>query len=495
MMFNTFRFLVFLGPVLLVYFLIQPRLRRLWLLVISICFYGLWGPQYLLILLFCISVTYTTGRLLGACPPERVRQRKAILTIGMGLDLSILFFFKYINMFIDLVDQILPVWGVTPLPRSEILLPIGISFYVFQSVGYMIDVYRGKVEASRDLIEFSLFVTFFPQLVAGPIERSGNLIGQLRSLDQRQLWDPARIRSGFYTMLWGYFMKTVIADRAAMIADLVFENAALYGSVELILGILCFSLQIYCDFGGYSAIAIGLAQIMGIELMENFRVPYFSGSIKEFWGRWHISLSTWFRDYLYIPLGGNRKGRWKKYRNLLIVFLVSGLWHGADWSFVVWGGLHGIYQIAEDWLAPYRTRLLEKYKVNTDCFSWRLLNGMWVFLLTTFAWIFFRADNIQTAIAYIGRIFTCADPWILFDGGIFTLGIAPQEMFLLLTAVLVLLCVDVLYLKTGKKLGDLLKTQNLWFRGAVTLGLICACVFFNCAESAVGTGQFIYFQF
>ena len=494
MMFNSFAFICFFIAILLPYFLIKPKMRRVWLLVVSVLFYSFWNPWYVFLLVYCILVTYVAGILIGHFKDSPAK-KKLFLTLGIILDLLVLIFFKYQNMMIELLDSLLKHAGISISYRFDLMLPIGISFYTFQTIGYLIDVYRGKVNASKNIIEYALFVSFFPQLVAGPIERSENLIRQIKDIDKVDVRNIRRIRQGLYTMLWGFFMKVVIADRAAIIADAVFKDYKILGSVELLIGILCFSLQIYCDFGGYSAIAIGAAKIMGIDLMENFNTPYFAGSIKEFWSRWHISLTTWFRDYLYIPLGGNRKGKLKKYRNLLIIFLVSGLWHGAEWSFVVWGGLHGLYMIIGDLTSSARERLTKKLKINTACFSWKVLQALIVFMLTAFAWIFFRAANIQEAFEYIRRMFTAYDPWILFDGGICSFGVPVIEYNLLLASVIVLIVVDSLYRKTGKKLDALLQDQNMWFRWAVVLFLLCSCIFFNCSANEVGVHQFIYFQF
>lgn len=494
MMFNSFAFICYFIAILVPYYLVRPKFRRIWLLVVSVLFYSFWNPLYVFLLLYCIIVTYGSGLLIGKFQGSLNRQ-KLFLALGIVLDLIVLFVFKYQNMMIELVNSVLTHVKFSIDYRFELMLPIGISFYTFQTIGYMIDVYRGKIKASKNIIEYALFVSFFPQLVAGPIERSENLIGQIKDLENVEVRNIPRIKQGLYMMLWGFFMKVVIADRAAIIADTVFKNYKILGSVELLIGIICFSIQIYCDFGGYSAIAIGAAKIMGIDLMENFNTPYFAGSIKDFWNRWHISLSSWFRDYLYIPLGGNRKGKLKKYRNLMIIFLVSGLWHGAEWSFVVWGGLHGLYMILEDMTSSVRERLIKKININESCFSWRLLQAIVVFVLTTFAWIFFRAGNISEAIDYIYRLFSAADPWIIFDGGIYSFGIPALEYSLLFVSVIILLVVDYLYLKTGKKLDALLQTQNLWFRWAVVILLLCGCIFFNCSANEVSTNQFIYFQF
>ena len=243
-----------------------------------------------------------------------------------------------------------------------------------------------------------MFVSFFPQLVAGPIERSKNLLSQMKSIEKIKLWNARRIASGAILMVWGFFMKMVIADRVALLIDTVFDNYRMYGSTELIIAAIGFTIQIYCDFGSYSSIAIGTAKIMGFELMENFNTPYFARNIRDFWSRWHISLSSWFKDYLYIPLGGNRRGQLRKAVNIMIVFLVSGLWHGANWSFVVWGGIHGLYQVIADLLKTSKTKIREKMNIRTDCISWKLLQTVVTFGLVVFAWIFFRADTITDAL-------------------------------------------------------------------------------------------------
>ena len=296
-------------------------------------------------------------------------------------------------------------------------------------------------------------------------------------------------------MVWGLFMKMVIADRAAILADTVFDSFRMYGSTELILAALAFSLQIYCDFGSYSLIAIGAARIMGFSLMENFNTPYFARSIRDFWNRWHISLSTWFRDYLYIPLGGNRKGMFRRHLNTMIVFLVSGLWHGANWTYVVWGGIHGFYHVAADLLKPFRTRLLQKLRVNTDCFSWRLLQALTTFVLVSFAWIFFRSDSIRAALLYIIRIFTRPTPWLLFNGGIYALGLDRVEMNILLFAVALLFLTDCVRYKLHVTIDRFLMKQNLWFEWLAVIAFILMIFIFGEYGPHFDAQQFIYFQF
>lgn len=414
----------------------------------------------------------------------------------LGINLGILLFFKYGNFLIASLDRGLELLHIGSVDqRLYFLLPVGISFYTFQALGYTIDVYRGDVRAETNLIRYALFVSFFPQLVAGPIERSKNLLSQMQNIAEIKLWNARRVTSGTILMIWGFFVKMVIADRAAVLVNTVFDNYRMYGSTELVLAAVFFALQIYCDFGSYSLIAIGAAKIMGFELMENFNTPYFACSIRDFWSRWHISLSTWFRDYLYIPLGGNRRGRVRKSVNIMIVFLASGLWHGADWSYVVWGGIHGAYQVIGDYLASFREKCIRKLRVNTACFSWKFLQTTVTFILVVFAWIFFRADSIGDAFHYIRRIWVRPTPWVLFNGEIFTLGLDRPEMNILFVAICMLGLVDLVRYRKKMTLDVFLMQQNLWFRGGVMIGLVV--LIFVCGKYGVGFDpqQFIYFQF
>lgn len=330
MVFNSYSFLIFFPIVVLILFLFPRKLQHIWLLVASYYFYMNWDARYVLLLLFSTAVTYLSGIVM-----DRVRtdgQRKAAVAISFVLNIGVLFFFKYFNFAVDSVNIVLRYIGVAiPKPDFNLLLPIGISFYTFQALSYTMDVYRRDITAEWNFFRYALFVSFFPQLVAGPIERSKNLLGQV---NQPHQFDYDKMREGLLIMLWGFFLKLVVADRVAIFVNTVYGDYAQYGGVYIIVASVLFAVQIYCDFAGYSTIAIGAAEIMGFQLMENFDCPYFSLSISEFWRRWHISLSSWFRDYLYIPLGGNRRGKFIKYRNLMIVFLVSGLWHGDRKSVV-----------------------------------------------------------------------------------------------------------------------------------------------------------------
>ena len=497
MEFNSINFMIFFPVVLALYFVIPKALRQIWLLAASYYFYMSWNARYALLIAASTLITYVSGIAIERYRDSgRTGRRLTVLFSCLGINLGILLFFKYGNFLIASLDRGLELLHMGSVDqRFYFLLPVGISFYTFQALGYTIDVYRGDVRAETNLIRYALFVSFFPQLVAGPIERSKNLLSQMQNIAEIKLWNARRVTSGTILMIWGFFVKMVIADRAAVLVNTVFDNYRMYGSTELVLAAVFFALQIYCDFGSYSLIAIGAAKIMGFELMENFNTPYFACSIRDFWSRWHISLSTWFRDYLYIPLGGNRRGRVRKSVNIMIVFLASGLWHGADWSYVVWGGIHGAYQVIGDYLASFREKCIRKLRVNTACFSWKFLQTAVTFVLVVFAWIFFRADSIGDAFHYIRRIWMRPTPWVLFNGEIFTLGLDRPEMNILLVSICMLGLVDLVRYRKKMTLDVFLMQQNLWFRGGIMIGLVV--LIFVCGKYGVGFDpqQFIYFQF
>ena len=499
MQFNSVDFMIFFPIVLVIYFLIPKKVRKIWLLLASYFFYMSWNAKYAVLIGGSTLITYFCGIVLSKLNLKDYdvsTKKKVTVILCAVLNLGVLVIFKYGNFFIDSINAVLSVFGISVIERKfDLLLPVGISFYTFQALGYIIDVYRKDIEAEKNFLTYALFVSFFPQLVAGPIERSKNLLGQMKNIENIKLWNAERVTSGAIYMVWGLFMKMVIADRVAIPVNNVFGNIYMYGSTELIIAAIGFSIQIYCDFGSYSIIAIGAAKIMGFDLMENFNTPYFAQNIRDFWNRWHISLSTWFKDYLYIPLGGNRKGRFRKYVNVMIVFLVSGLWHGADWSFVVWGGIHGLYQVIADAISDWRNKLRQKLSIKTDCFSWRLLQTVVTFTLVVFAWIFFRADSIGDALYFIKRIIIKPTPWLLFNGGIYTLGLDRVEMNILVFAIVVLFLVEAVKYFKGKTLDVFLREQNLWFEWVVIAALILMIFVFGEYGPAFDAQQFIYFQF
>lgn len=330
MLFNSWQYLCFYPIVVLIYFILPKKVKNIWLLLASYYFYMGWNAKYIVLLFFTTVVTY-----IGSLIIEKYR-KKWILFLTLVLNFSVLFYFKYIQFAWNNLGHICNKLGIPFIEHKfDILLPVGISFFTFQAVGYTIDVYRKEIYAERNFFRYALFVSFFPQLVAGPIERSKNL---LKQLDKTYTYSYDRMREGLLLMLWGFFLKLVIADRAAIFVDTVFADTNKYAGLYIVVATIIFAFQIYCDFYGYSVIAMGSARIIGLNLMDNFNAPYFSRSVAEFWRRWHISLSTWFRDYLYIPLGGSHKGKIRNYLNLMIVFLTSGLWHGSAWTYVTWGG-------------------------------------------------------------------------------------------------------------------------------------------------------------
>ncbi len=492
MYFNSLQFLIFFPAVLLLYFILPGKLRKLWLLAASYYFYMCWRPEYVILILFSTVATYVAGLMIELLPEKK----KAALAAVVIMNLAVLFFFKYFDFFLSNLNHLLSALHIQAVSKTfDLLLPVGISFYTFQSLGYAIDVYKGEIKAERNFLDYALFVSFFPQLVAGPIERSGNLLKQVKESSGKRLWTYESIVSGLGMMLWGFFMKMCVADRVSVFVDEIYNNVHAVGTVETVAAAAGFTIQIYADFAGYSAIAIGAARMMGFSLMENFNCPFFAQSIAEFWRRWHISLSRWFRDYVYIPLGGNRRGRIRKYLNLMITFLISGLWHGASWSYVFWGGLHGVYQIAGDIFKPVREKVLKLLGTDKEAFSFRLGRSIITSVLAGFAFIFFRARSMRLAFSFIKRMFTHFDPWVIFDGSIFKWGLDRREMGILLFGVLLMLLAAAVREVKKVDVGVFLQKQNLWFRWVVYIFLITAVVVWGEYGVDFDSAQFIYFNF
>lgn len=497
MLFNSVNFLLFFPVVTLIYFLIPHRVRYLWLLVCSYYFYMCWNAQYALLLFASTFITWLSGLAIDHIgkqegdDPTRLRSR-GIVAICLILNLSLLFFFKYANFAIENVNSLLSHTGITMrVPRLDLLLPVGISFYIFQALSYTIDVYRGDTPVEKNLLRYMVFVSFFPQLVAGPIERSSRLLGQFY---EKHTFDYDRVLRGLMLMLWGYFQKVVVADRLAVLVDQVFNYCGYYAGFEILVGAVFFAFQIYCDFAGYSTIAIGAAQVLGFQLMENFRQPYLGVSVADFWRRWHISLTSWFRDYLYIPLGGNRRGKWMKYRNILVVFLASGLWHGANWTYVIWGGLNGLFQIIGTETAGLRGRLKGLLGIRPDSASGRLLSIVTTFLLIDLTWVFFRAATLSDAITVFRQLFSACNPWVLFDGTLYTLGLSKIDFWVGILAILVIFAVDLLH-ERQVRIRDWILGQNLIFRWIVYLTALFVVLIFGFYGPNFDAAQFIYFQF
>ena len=482
MLFNSIDFAIFLPIVLILYWFVANKnlkLQNLLIVAASYLFYGWWDYRFLSLILFSTIVDYSVG--IGLLKQENITKRKILLWTSILVNLGFLGFFKYYNFFLDNFITAFSFFGTEIKANSlNIILPVGISFYTFQTLSYSIDVYKRKLEPTKDFIAFSAFVSFFPQLVAGPIERARNLLPQFY---KKRTFDYSKAVDGMRQILWGLFKKIVIADNCAVFADQIFNNYHDYSGSTLVLGAIFFAFQIYGDFSGYSDIAIGTARLFGFNLMQNFAFPYFSRDIAEFWRRWHISLSTWFRDYLYIPLGGSRGTNYFKIRNVFIIFLVSGFWHGANWTFIIWGALNALYFLP--------IMLLNKNKINTDVVAQgkylpsvrEVLSMTLTFSLTTIAWIFFRAEDIHHAISYLSNI---------IHPSILTL---PELITPKLEMIYTLLCIFILvlfeWINRDKTHALDIANYNKSNRWMLYLIIIIMIITFG----AFNQNSFIYFQF
>jgi len=475
MLFNSFHFILFFILVTTSYFLLPHKFRWLLLLAASCYFYMVFVPVYILILGFTIFIDYFAGIFLEKNSGSK---RKYFLIASLIANIGVLAVFKYYNFFTENIARFLDSLGYrTSLPRLGILLPIGLSFHTFQAMSYTIEVFRGNQKAERNFGIYALYVMFYPQLVAGPIERPQNLIHQFK---EKHPFEYKRITEGLKLMLWGFFMKVVIADRLAIFVNDVYNNPMNYNGKTLALATVFFSFQIYCDFAGYSNIAIGVAKVMGINLMTNFNRPYFSKGISEFWKRWHISLSTWFRDYFYIPLGGNRVRVSRIYLNLLLVFLVSGLWHGANWTFIVWGLINGLYLLIGKSSEGIWNRILKKTLPNILIGPLAGIRIIITFLLASFAWIFFRANSLGDALNITSRI--CQ-----FSGSLI---IGKSQLVIALSGIIFLIIVE--FFNEYHQGGPLPFKTNHWLKEQICYSLLLISILFFGEFSG---SRFIYFQF
>jgi len=477
MLFNSLDFAIFLPIVFTLYWLLNKNLRLQNLLVViaSYVFYGWWDWRFLSLIVFSSIVDYSVGTALNKT--KAGTKRRLLLFTSIFVNIGFLGFFKYFDFFSQSFVDAFSFLGYTFSTQSlNIILPVGISFYTFQTLSYSIDVYRRKLKPTRDAVAFFAFVSFFPQLVAGPIERATNLLPQFY---KKRQFDYFKAVDGLRQILWGLFKKIVIADNAATFVNDIFANSADYGGSTLLLGAFFFAFQIYGDFSGYSDIAIGTARLFGFNLMRNFAYPYFSRDIAEFWRRWHISLSTWFRDYVYIPLGGSKVRKWAVIRNIFIIFIVSGFWHGANWTFIVWGFLNAVYFLPLMLFKQNRKNLDDVAEGRLFPSFREFLQINITFMLTTIAWIFFRADSVQHAFSYLGGIFSMS---------LFTLPEArPKFLF-----VLIFLFLVVEWLQRSKQHAlefDTIKLPRI-VKWAVYY-VVVFVIFFYGGEKQ----EFIYFQF
>lgn len=492
MSFISVQFFIFLPIVLLVYFAVPGSWRTSWVLLTSALFYVIFSPKQALVLFLAVVLSYAAALLME----KKERSRKCVCVCGIVAVLLFLLVFKYTDFVLENINKVLGIAESEKLVLPfSFVLPVGISYFTFQIISYLADVYQGKIKAEKNFRDYALYVIFFPKIISGPIERADGFLGQIKACWGWKLWNGKRVQSGLILMLWGYFQKVLIADRIAIFTGEVFGDYQSVGSVELWLAAVAFYVQLYTDFAGCINIARGVAKVMGFTLMENFNAPLLAKSIREYWARWHISLSTWLRDYVYIPLGGNRKGTARKYVNLLLTFLVSGFWHGAAWNFVFWGLLHGIYQVAEYVMASLAERINQTLQTHTASFSYQLLQTVKCWLLVCVGYIFFKVPTATDGFRYLKRMFTKWNPWVLFDGSIYTLGISEKYFHLLLVAVIALLLAEWLKYKKNMEPDEWLFTQCIWFRWGIVLILIMSVIIFGAYGPAYDAANFIYFQF
>ncbi|MBL6962864.1 MAG: MBOAT family protein [Bacteroidetes bacterium] len=475
------------------FFTLPQRSRWLLLLVASYVFYMFWMPSYALLLFLSTSTVYLTALLMAGIHEKK--KRKKYLWISVLVNLGLLFFFKYFNLFSDSVIGLFSILGLhLNSPTLSILLPVGISFYTFQALGYSFEVYHGRQKAEAHFGHFALFVSFFPQLVAGPIERSKNLLPQIKSLDAQ--FEYNRVSSGLKLILWGFFKKVVVADNLGILVNEIYDHPDLYGGLSFAIASILFGFQIYCDFAGYSDIAIGTARIMGVRLMLNFRTPFFSTSVSDFWKRWHISLSTWLRDYLFLPLAWTFSKKLKKDKYgllksnsiiyisaILLTFALTGLWHGAQWTFVLWGLIHALYLLLEFFTKKHRKKLLSFFGISKKSYGIKFLSILFTFSLVSFAWIFFRAGSVSEAFHIVSKIFSHWEYNIypLLDKGFYVLG----GLFSLL-----LLFIVELFMK-NKPFEELFLNRPRFIRWSFYYLLLTLIIFMG----YFGDVEFIYFQF
>ncbi len=483
MLFNSFEFIVFFPLVTLIYFMIPHKYRWAHLLFVSCIFYMAFIPAYILILAFTIVIDYVAGILIENSTGKR---RKYFLIMSIVANVAVLCVFKYYNFFIDNVNDLLASLNIhtKPLPYLAIILPIGLSFHTFQAMSYTIEVYRGNQKAERHFGIYALYVMYYPQLVAGPIERPQHILHQLK---EPQKFEYDRVVDGLKQMAWGMFKKVVIADNLAGIVNMYYSSPESFNGFSAFLAVIFFSFQIYCDFSGYSDIAIGASKVMGINLMKNFNQPYLANSISNFWKRWHISLSSWFRDYLYIPLGGNKVPVPRMYLNLMIVFVISGFWHGANWTFILWGALHGFYLIIGLMISgrSKNQKLPEKKPAALPYLGTILLT----FLLVTFSWIFFRANSVSEAGYIIKQLSTTTFSFSQIKETLLQLNISIP--FFITISLLICLLIFSDWLQERAGIIQFVNRRSVAIRWSVYFAVVGMIMFFG----VWGNQQFIYFQF
>jgi len=488
MLFNSSEFLIFFPIVVTLFFTIPHRVRWILLLASSYVFYMAWEPSYAVLILASTIVDFVVGRLMYNTDAKRTRL--IYLLISLFANLGLLFVFKYFNLFAVTLNSLFNMGEIDfSIPESNFLLPIGISFYTFQTLSYTIEIYRGTLKPEPHFGKFALYVAFFPQLVAGPIERASNLLPQFR---KTQSFDYHRVVNGLQLMAWGLFKKVVIADRLSELVDMIFSDPHRYSGPGLYIASVFFTFQIYCDFSGYSDMAIGAAEVMGFKLMRNFNRPYFAKSASDFWHRWHISLSTWFRDYLYIPLGGNRVKLPRWYFNLFFVFLISGLWHGASWTFVVWGAFHGIWLVLSYLLNKPREYIFSILTLDKRPQLLRIIQVLFAFNVVNIGYIIFRARTIENAFYYINHLLTGWSSIFDFNSLMEIIaGFGIKKSALLIDLALIAFLIGIQLLQRKGSVREMIAQQSPFVRWAAYYALILGILLLGVFNNS----QFIYFQF
>lgn len=476
-------FFIFLPIVVAINFIVPRKLKYIWLLITSLFFYASIDVKSTVVLVISIAMAYGFGILL-----EKNKQNKAILSVAIAVHIAVLVACKYLN-FIE--KTFLSLTGRTEeAVNLNLLATLGISFYMLKIIGYLIDVYRGDLVAERNPLKVGLYVSFFPQITQGPIERAKNMLPQFNF---PLTVDYDMLRDGLLEIIWGYFLKLVVADRLAIYINNVYANPMEALGFTTLVATVFYTFEIYTDFAGYTHIAIGISRLLGIDVMENFKCPYLASNIAGFWRRWHISLSTWLRDYLYIPLGGNRKGTARKYLNIMIVFLVSGLWHGAGWTFVVWGLLHGLFQVIGYILKPVRDWCVNVFKVERNAFSHRVLKVLVTFLLVNFAWVFFRASSLGEAFLIIKNSFVFT-PWMLADGSLYKHGLDSADFFVAIVGLIIVVVTDLVNYN-GFVIRERILKQGIWIRYIIVIVAIISILVFGIWGPGYDSAAFIYQQF
>lgn len=488
MNFISYEFLLFFPIVLFIYYILPQKNKTIWLILASLFFITYEEPRFAIWLLILTAVSFFFAIIIE----NESKRKKMIAICGVVLPIGTLIVFKYSNFCMEQINHLLALFHTDmQFSPKNILSPLGLSFYSLQAAGYIIDVYKGKIQSEKNFLKYLLYMTFFPKFTSGPIERAEHFLPQI---DQPKHFSFDDFKEGFLMILWGFFLKLIIADRISLFVNKVYSDCNRFSGFYLLIAALLYSIQIYADFSGYSSIAIGCAKMMGFHFRDNFSAPYISTGPTIFWRNWHISLTSWFRDYLYIPLGGNRKGKIKKIANQIIVFFASGLWHGADLTFFIWGILNGFFLVFEEISEPVRNKIVSFLHLHRDSLGHKILCGIFTFIIVSFSWIFFRANDYHHALLIIKRMLLFDNPWIFFDGSLFNCGLGRNDFFILFIGILILFFSDHC-IRKGIYIRKIILRQDFWFRFVVIALFIVFIYIFGTWGFEYNPDSFIYMNF